>query len=190
MLTIIFPYIITDYRVVTASQTWRELEPHLRIVYIVYLYRHYFLKLLNTTLHLHRLCWLITESLNEILYVCYFLLLILVCTELLFSSLSTQFNVLVIFHFIIHDFSAAYLKRAVSHIIYKRTIMAYKHYSLGTLSKKLLQPLYTLNIKMVRRLIKKKYIRTLKQNLCQLYSHSPTSAEFTGRTVKILTGES
>ena len=67
--------------------------------------------------------------------------------------------------------------------------MADQHHRLGTLGKKLLQPLYTLYIEMVGRLVEKKHIGFLQQYLSQLDTHTPSTRELTGRTVEVLAGE-
>ena len=61
----------------------------------------YLFQLLDTTLHLHRLCCLVTETLDEILRILYLFLLIFIGTKLLFAALFTKHNELIIFHFII-----------------------------------------------------------------------------------------
>ena len=63
--------------------------------------------------------------------------------------------------------------------------MADQHNSIGTGRQEVLQPLYTLDIQMVSRLIKEQHIRTTEQELRQLDTHTPAAGEFGSRTVKV-----
>ena len=67
--------------------------------------------------------------------------------------------------------------------------MTYQHHRLGTLRQELLQPLDTLDIEVVGRLIEEEHIRLLEQDLCQLDTHTPSTGKLPGRTVEIFTGE-
>ena len=189
MLAIILSHLIADNRIIAATETRRELEMHLLGIHLVHLDRNDFLQLLDAALHLYSLGWLIAESLDEVLDIGYFLLLVLVGAELLLAALGTKYHILIVFHLVILYPSAGNLQGAVGYIIDKGTVVTYQHHRLGTLRQELLQPLDTLDIKMVGRLIEEKYIRLLEQDLCQLDTHTPSTGELSGRTVEVFTGE-
>ena len=107
--TIVLPHVITDNRIITAAQTWRKLQVHRRVVHLVDLDGHDFLQLLNLLLHLNSLGGLIAETLDEILHLCHFLLLVLVGSDLLFTTLFTQNDILVIFHLVVDHSTTGYL---------------------------------------------------------------------------------
>ena len=109
--------------------------------------------MLYAALHLYSLCGLVPEAFNEIFYVGYFLLLVLVGTQLLLASFGSELHVLVILHFIVNHLATAYFERAVGHIVDECTVVAYQNHGFCTLCKKLFEPLYALNVEMVGRLI-------------------------------------
>ena len=189
MIAIILSHLIADDRIIAAAETRRELEMHLLGIHLVHLDRNDFLQLLDAALHLYSLGWLIAESLDEVLDIGYFLLLVFVSAELLLTALGTKNHILIVFHLVILYPSAGNLQGAVGYIIDKGTVVTYQHHRLGTLSQELLQPLDTLDIKMVGRLIEEEHIRLLEQDLCQLDTHTPSTGELPGRTVEIFTGE-
>ena len=92
-------------------------------------------------------------------------------------------------HIIVKNLTAGNLDRTGSYIIKESTVVADQHHRLGTLRQELLQPLDTLDIKMVGRLIEEEHIRLLEQDFCQLDTHTPSAGELSGRTVEIFTGE-
>mgnify|MGYP003159374411 CR=1 FL=1 len=66
------------------------------------------------------------------------------------------------------------VKLAILHMVYnidnriqERNIMGYKYKRILVFLKVSLQPLYMVCIKVIRRLVKQKYLRLLKQKLCQ-----------------------
>ena len=189
MIAIILSHLIADNRIIAATETRRELEMHLLGIHLVHLDRNDFLQLLDAALHLYSLGWLIAESLDEVLDIGYFLLLVFVSAELLLTALGTKNHILIVFHLVILYPSAGNLQGAVGYIIDKGTVVTYQHHRLGTLSQELLQPLDTLDIEVVGRLIEEEYIRLLEQDLCQLDTHTPSTGELPGRTVEIFTGE-
>ena len=62
---------------------------------------------------------------------------------------------------------------SVGYIIDKSTVVTYQHNCTRTLHQELLQPLYTLDIKVVGRLIKQQHIRLFQQYLRQFNAHAP-----------------
>ena len=187
MLAIILSHLIADDRIIATAETRRELEMHLLGIHLIHLDRNDFLQLLDAALHLYSLGWLIAETLDEVLNIGYFLLLVLISTELLLTALGTKYHILVVFHLVILYPSAGNLQGAVGYIIDKGTVVTYQHHRLGTLRQELLQPLDTLDIEVVGRLIEEEHIRLLEQDLCQLDTHTPSTGELPGRTVEIFT---
>ena len=153
MVAICLAYSIADYRIVATTQTWWKLQVHSRIVYLVDFYRHNLFQLLDAALHLHSLGWLIAESLYEVFDVGNLFLLILVSTNLLLSSLGSEHHILVVFHLIVNSLTTGNLDSAIANIIDESTVVAHQYHSLGALSQELLEPLYTLDIEVVGRLI-------------------------------------
>ena len=68
--------------------------------------------------------------------------------------------------------------------------MTYQHHCTRALSQELFQPLYTLNVQMVCRLVKKQNVWFLQQNLCQFNTHTPSTRELRCRTFKVTTFKS
>jgi len=68
--------------------------------------------------------------------------------------------------------------------------MADQHHCIGTGREESLQPLDTLDVQMVGRLVKKQHIRFPEQKFGQFDSHTPSSGKLTGRTIKIFPAES
>ena len=68
--------------------------------------------------------------------------------------------------------------------------MAHQHDSTRRLRQELLQPLNTLDIQMVGRLIKQQHIGFLKQDLRQFDTHAPTTGELRGRPFEVCAQES
>ena len=183
MVAIALSNILTDHRIIATTQTRWELQMHCRIVDLIYLDRNDFLQLLYFLLYLYGLSGLITEAFNKLAHLSNLFLLVLVGAQLLFTTLFTQCDILVVLYFIVYNPTTGNLQRPIRHIINKRTIVTDQHYSFGTLSQELLQPLNRLNIKMVSGLIKQQHIRLLQQDLCQFDTHAPTATKLAGRSL-------
>ena len=181
------PQSLCNNRIIPTSQTRRELQTHSRIVNLIHLYWHNLLQLANTLLYLYGLCGLIAETLNERPCFCNFLLLVLIRTELLFTTLFPEDEILVILYTIILHVSTSNLQRTVRYIVDERTVVTHKDNGLSTLREELLKPLNRLNVKVVRRLIQQEYIRTTEKNLRQLNTHTPSTRELTCRAVEVIT---
>ena len=175
MSTIILTYFIADHGIVAASQTGWEFQMHSGVIHLVYLDRHNLLQLLYLLLHLYSLSGLITESLDKGLHISHFLLLVLIGSQLLLPAFLSEYNILVVFHLIVDYLATGYLQRTIGDIIYKGPVVTHKHYRTRALRQKLLQPLDTLDIEMVRRLVEQQHIGFLKQYLRQFDTHTPTS---------------
>ena len=183
---VILAHLIADDRIIATSEARREFEVHLLVVNLIHLDRHDFLELLDSALHLNRLGRLVAESLDEILDVGNFLLLVFVSTELLLAAFGTQHHILIVFHLIVFYPSASNFEGTVSYIVDESTVVAHQNHSLSTLRQKLLQPLDTFNIKVIGRLIEEQYIRLLQQNLGKFDTHSPTAGKLLGRALEII----
>ena len=68
--------------------------------------------------------------------------------------------------------------------------MAYQYYCVGTGREEVFQPLNTLDVKVIGRLIEQQHIGTGKQEFCQLNTHAPATGKLTGGAVEVLTTES
>ena len=185
VLAVVLAHVLADNGVVARAEARREFEVHGRRVHLVYLDGHNLLQLLYSALHLHSLCRLISETLYEVLDVGYFFLLILVSSDLLFASFVAEFDIFVVLHLIVVHSPAGYFDGAVGDVVDECAVVADKHQSLGVLLQKSLQPSYTLNVKVVGGLVEKQDVGMAEQNLRQLYTHTPSSAEFACRTVKV-----
>src|SRR5699024_3734741 len=156
-----------------ATACRREFQTQCRIILFIHLDTFNFFQLFNTALHLHGLSRLITKTFDKLFRILYLLLLILISTELLLATFLSQNDKLVILHLIIINLPASNLNRAGSHIIKKSPVMTDKNDSIGTGSQKILQPLNTLDIKMVSGLIQQKHVRTTEQQLRKFNAHAP-----------------
>ena len=126
-------------------------------------------------LHLNGLRGLIAETFDERAHVLYLLLLVLVGAQLLFATLLSEHDILVVFHAIVDDLTAGDFQRAVGDIIDKSAVVTHQHNSRSTCRQELLEPLDALDVEVVGRLVEEQYIGTLQQNLRQLDTHAPTA---------------
>ena len=113
MGTIVLSDFVADHWVIPTTQTRREFQVHRRVVDLVDLDRHDLLQLLDFLLHLDSLRSLITETLDEVLHLCHFLLLILVGSQLLFTALLTKHDVFIVFHLVVDNPSTGDLQRSI-----------------------------------------------------------------------------
>ena len=187
MGTIVLADILADNGVVATTQTRWELQVQCRVVDLIDLDGHNLFQLLHLLLHLYSLGGLIAEALNKLAHLLYFLLLILVGSELLFTTLLTQYDILVVFHLIVNDLTTRNLQRAIGNIIDEGTVVTDQYHSLCRLRQPLLQPLYRLDVQMVGGLVEQQHIRLLQQNLRQLDTHAPTTRELASGTFQIRT---
>lgn len=94
------------------------------IVDLINLYRHDSFKLFDSALNLCCLRRFVSEPFYKVLDVCNFLLLVFVGTELLLSSLSTQFDIFIIFHLIVGDSAAGNFQCAVGDVVDECAVVA------------------------------------------------------------------
>ena len=87
MAAVCLPYALTNKRIIAAPRCRRKFQPQRGRIHLVHLHRHDFLQLLDAALHLHGLGGFVTETLDKVLDVSNFFLLVLVGPELLFPTL-------------------------------------------------------------------------------------------------------
>ena len=153
VIAVSLTHFVANDRIVTRTQTGRELQPQGTVIHLIDLYRNNLSQLLDAALHLHGLGGLVAKLLYKVLHIGNFFLLILVGTKLLFAPFFTKHHILVIFHSIVFHPPAGDFQRAIGHIVNEGTVVTHQHHSLGTLNEKLLQPLNALDVKVVGRLI-------------------------------------
>ena len=185
VLAVGLAHAVAHHGPVAAARARGELKAHGRVVHLVNLYGHDLLQLLYAALHLHGLRRLVAEALYEVLYVGYLLLLVLVCAELLLAALGAQAHVFVVLHAVVRHAAAAYLERAVGHVVDERPVVAHQHHGLGRRGQELLQPLYALYVEVVGGLVEQEHVGPLQQYLGQLYAHAPSAAELARGAVKV-----
>ena len=76
--TVVLANLITDNRIIAATQARWKLQMHGRIIYIINLDRHYLFQLFYLLLNLYGLGSLIAETFDKCLHISHFLLLVLV----------------------------------------------------------------------------------------------------------------
>ena len=189
VVAIAFAYVGADDRPVAAALTWWELESQHRGVDLVDFYRHYFLQLLYSALHLVRFRGFVSESLDEVLDVGYLFLLVLVGTQLLLTSFVAQGDILVVLHAVVVYPATCYLDGACCHVVDKRAVVAHEHHRLGRCLYELLQPLYRPYVEVVGRLVEQQQVGVLQQYLCQLYAHTPSARELARGAVEVVAME-
>ena len=155
VLSVTFRNAIADYGEVTAPRTRRPTQVERTVIDLVHLNGHDFGQLLDAALHLNSFRWLIAEAFNEVLDIGYLLLLVAVGAQLLFASLGTQADVLVVGHAVVRQFAARYFYGTVGHIVEEGAIMAHHHHGGAATCEVFFQPTYALDVEMVGRLVQK-----------------------------------
>ena len=146
--------------------------------------------MLNARLHLVALSGLIPKLLDKLLRLLDEALLILIGRHLLFATLGTQHHILRIGHLIVVGLTQRYLDGARSYIIQEGTVVRDEQNRTVIVLQILLQPLNTLNIEVVGRLIEQKYRGALEQQLSQLNTHTPATRKLSCGTLEICALES
>ena len=187
MGAIVLTHLVADDRIVSASETGRELQMHRRVIHLVDLDGNNLLQLFDLLLHLNSLRSLIPEALDKRFHVCHFLLLVLVGSQLLFTTFLAEYDVFVVFHLVVDHPSTGDFQRTVRHIIDKSPIVTHQHHRTRTLCQELLQPLDRLDIKVVRGLVEQQHIRFLQKDLRQFNTHTPTAGELRRGTLEVRT---
>ena len=189
MVTIRFAYLIAYHGIVATAQARGELQAHGGVVHLIYFDGHNLGQLLDAALHLHGLGRFITETLYELLRVGYLLLLVLVGAQLLLPAFLAQDHILIILHAIVLHPTASNLQSTIGNVIDESPVVAHQHYGVGTLGQILLQPLDTLYVQVVSRLVQQQHVRMTQKNLGQLNTHTPPPRELPGRAVEIFPKE-
>ena len=156
-------HILTNHRIVTGTNGRREFQAKCRSIFFIYFNGYDFLQLLDAALHLYSLRCLVTETFDKIFRVFYFFLLILVSTQLLFAAFLTQHDKLIVSYLVIVYPSAGNFNGTVGHVVNKCPVVTYQYYRAGTHLQEILQPLDTLNVQVVGRLVEQQHIRTTQQ---------------------------
>ena len=190
LVAIRFLNVLSYHRIITASYSRGKFQPQRRIILFINFDGDNTLQLLDTALYLHGLGRFITETFDKLFGILYLFLLILVRSQLLLAPLLTEFHVLIVSNLVIVDASARDFDGTIGYIINKCPIVTNQHHRITMIRQKSFQPLNTLYVQMVGRLIQQQHIRTLQQQLCQLYTHPPSPAKFRSRPVEIRTLES
>ena len=182
--------VVANHGIVARTEAGREFQVHGAIVHLVNLDGHHFLQLFDFLLHLHSLCGLIAETLDEGPHVGHLLLLVLVGTYLLFASLCAELHVFVVFYFVVYYLSATDFQCAIGDIVDKSPVVAHQYYGFSALHQELLQPLYAVDVQMVGGLVEEQHIGLLKQYLGQFDTHAPATTELARRPVEVRSQES
>ena len=106
---------------------------------------------------------IVPETFDKIFRVFYFFLLILVSTQLLFAAFLTQHDKLIVSYLVIVYPSAGNFNGTVGHVVNECPVVTYQHYRTGTHLQEILQPLDTLNVQVVGRLVEQQHIGTTQQ---------------------------
>ena len=182
--------IVADNRVVSASCGRGKLQSQAACILLVNLNGNHLFELLDAALYLHGFCRLVTETLNEFLYVGNLLLLVLVCAYLLFATFLAVLHELVIRQLVVVYSSARNLNCPVCYCVQECAVVTYKQHRVATACKELLEPLDTLNVEVVGRLVEQQYVRVLQQQFGKLYAHAPSAAELACGAFEVFASES
>ena len=188
-LPIGLPYSIHNDRIVAASGRWRELQAQRRGIFFIHFNDLQFFEHLHTALNLKRLAIRTLETFDEILRFLNHLLLFFVLLHLLFATFLAKNEVLRIVHLIVVDASHRHFNGAGGDAVHKLAVVADDNHRLGTVNQEVFQPLDGFNVEVIGRLVEQQHIRILQQELCQLNTHSPSTAEVTRRLVEVLAQE-
>ena len=185
MVAIGLPDILTDDRVTSATAAASKLQTQCRVVFLVYLDAFYLFQLFDAALHLHGFRGFIAEALDKGFRIFYLFLLILIGTELLFTTFLPQYDKFVILHFVVVNLSASNFNGTCGDIIEKCTVVTHQYHGIGTCGKEIFKPLDTLNIQVVGRFVEQQHIGTAKQEFGKLDTHTPTTGKLTGGAVEV-----
>ena len=127
-VVILLASFVTDDGIVATTLRAGKLEVQGRVVHLVYLDGDNLFQLAYALLHLNGLCCLVSEAVDEGLCIGYLLLLILEGTYLLFASLGTKVDILVVLYTIVVYSSATDFDGAIRYIVDEGTVMAHQHH--------------------------------------------------------------
>ena len=122
------------------------------------------LELLDSRLYLISLGCLVSEAFDELLIFFNHLLLIFEGSQLLSSAFCSQHNILAVRHFVVIGVPQQQLNRTIRNIIQKCTVVRDEHHGSVIILQVILQPLNTLDIEVVCRLVEQQYGRSAQKN--------------------------
>ena len=138
---------------VAAALAGREFQVEGAVIDIIHLDGYNAVQLFDAFLHLYRLGGLVAETLDELLQVGNLLLLILVGPQLLLATFGAELYIFVVLHLIVPYAPARDLERAVGDIVDEGAVVGDEYHSTCPLLQVLLQPLNTVDVEMVGRLV-------------------------------------
>ena len=115
--------------------------------------------------------------------------MLLVLLLLLFAALLAKLEVVAIGGLVVVDAPHGDLDGAGGDGIYELTVVADDDDGLGTVDEELFEPLDTLDVEVVRRLVEQEYVWVLEEQLGQLDAHAPSATEGGGGLVEVGTLE-
>ena len=102
---------------------------------------------------MYRLGRLISESFDESLDVCDFLLLVFVGADLRFAPFCPQGEKLVVLYFVVNQLSAVYVQGSFGSVIDESLVVADQNNGAWTLFEESFKPFYGKDVQMVGRLV-------------------------------------
>ena len=153
MLAISLAHFLANHGIVATAEARRKLQVQTACVNLIHFNQHHLLQSLHAALHLVRLRRFVSESLDEVLRLLYFLLLVLVGTQLLLASFVAKHHILVVLHLVVVDVSTSDFDGSVRHVVDKRTVVAHEHHGIRFRGNELLQPLNRTDVEVVGRLV-------------------------------------
>ena len=147
------------------------------------------LQLLDARLHLIALGGFVTELFDELLRLLYHALLVLVGGHLLLAPFAPQLHIPAVRNFVVIQFAEHDFHRTVGHVVEKCPVVRNEYDGPVVLLQIPLQPLDTLDVEVVGRLVEQKDRRTAKQQFGQLDAHAPPAAELARGTIEIAATE-
>ena len=175
MRTVALGEAIDDHGISTRSHCRQEGEMHRRAVNILYFDAVDLGELLDAALYLYGLRRLVSEAFDEVFGSLDFLLLVLISAALLLESLFTKDKVMAVVRLVVVQSSHLDLQRAVRRRIDKSTVVRDEHQGRRARSDEAFQPTNGLDIQMVCGLVKQEHIGSLKKDLSQFDTHTPST---------------
>ena len=136
-------------------------------------------------MHLQRLRIRTLETFDKLRRLGDKLLLLVIRLLLLHPAFLAQLQILRVIHFIVIDTPHRHLDGTRRDIIHKLAVVTNHNHRLTVIDQKIFQPLDRLDIQVIRRLIEQQHVRFLQQQLRQLDTHPPSTAEITRLTLEI-----
>ena len=182
---VVLAHVFADEGIVAGTRAGRELQVETGVVHLVDLDGDYLFELLDAALHLYGLGGLVAETLNEVLDVGDFLLLVFVGSELLLAALGAETHELVVLHLVVRDAAAADFERAVGDVVDEGAVVAHEHHGTGFAAQELFQPADALDVEVVGGFVEQKHVGAAQEELGQLDAHAPATGELAGGPVEV-----